>query len=93
MRIRYTATARSETAALLAHIATDNPLAAAAVAAAIKTAVARLRYLRRVTNDTDDPLVHIQIARPFDYLIFYSVEGDQLLIRHLWHPKRQRPMD
>jgi plasmid stabilization system protein ParE len=92
MRARYTATARVEIDAILSHIAVDNPPAALAVATAIKAAVARLRYFRRVTPDTNDPNVHMQIAEPYGYLIFYSVEGDDLMIRHVWHPSRQRPL-
>lgn len=52
MRLRYTATARAETDDILAHIANDNPSAAAAVGAAIKAAIARLRDFPRIGAET-----------------------------------------
>jgi plasmid stabilization system protein ParE len=48
MKIRYTATARAEAEEIFTHIARDNPVAAAAVAATIKGAVARLAVFPRI---------------------------------------------
>jgi plasmid stabilization system protein ParE len=91
MRTRYTATARSEADEIFRHIAKDNPVAAAAVAAAIRTAIARLAAFPRIGAATNDPNVLIKIARPYQYLIFYSVERDAVIIRRVRHPARPRP--
>jgi plasmid stabilization system protein ParE len=91
MRIRYTATARAETNDILAHIAEDNSSAAVAVGAAIKTAIARLGSFPRMGTETDDTRVYMKIARPYQYLIFYSVVGSTVLIHNVRHPARQRP--
>ncbi len=48
MNIRYTATARAEAEAIFEHIARDNAVAAAAVAAAIRNAIARLAVFPRI---------------------------------------------
>ena len=91
MRIRYTATARSEADEIFQHIARDNLVAAAAVAAAIKDAIARLVVFPRIGAATNDPNVFTKIARPYHYLIFYSIDRDTIIIRRVRHPARRRP--
>ena len=91
MRTRYTATARAEANEIFAHIARDNPVAAAAVAVAIKDAIARLAIFPRIGTATNDPKVFIKIARPYHYLIFFSVERETVVVRRVRHPARQRP--
>ena len=91
MKIRYTATALAETNDILAHIAEDNSSAAVSVGAAIKTATARLSSFPRMGTETEDAGVYMKIARPYDYLIFYSVVGSAVLIHNVRHPARQRP--
>ena len=91
MRIRYTATARAEADEIFNCIERDNPVAAAAVAAAIKDAIARLGIFPRVGAATNDPNVFVKLARPYHYLIFYSLERDTVIIRRVRHPARQRP--
>lgn len=91
MKIRYTATARAEAEEIFKHIARDNAVAAAAVAAAIKEAIARLADFPRIGAATNDPRVFTKIARPYHYLIFYSIEHGTVIIRRVRHPARQRP--
>jgi plasmid stabilization system protein ParE len=90
MIVRYTATAREETAEILARIAADNPGAAAAVSAAIKSALKHLRTFPRLGAQTNTPGVYLRIARPYHYLIFYSIAGDTVFVLHLRHPARLR---
>ena len=91
MNIRYTATARAEADEIFKHIARDNTVAAAAVAAAIRDAIERLAVFPRIGAATNDPKVFTMIARPYHYLIFYSIERDTVIIRRVRHPARQRP--
>jgi plasmid stabilization system protein ParE len=91
MKIRYTATARAEATEVFNHIARDNAVAAAAVAAAIKHAIARLAVFPRIGAATNDPSIFIKIARPYHYLIFYSIERGTVIIRRVRHPARRRP--
>ena len=91
MRIRYTETARAEATEIFKNIARDYPDAAATVAAAINGAIARLAVFPRIGAATNDPSVFIKIARPYHYLIFYSIERDTVMIRRVRHPARQRP--
>ena len=92
MTVRYTATARAEADDILARIAADNPVAAVAVAAAIKAAVDRLRYFPRIGSETDDEGVFMRITRPYHYLIFYSIAGKTVFIQNVRHPARRRPL-
>lgn len=91
MRIRYTETARAEAVEIFEYIAQDNPAAAADVAASINAAISRLAVFPRIGAETNDPSVFIKIARPYHYLIFYSIERDTVMIRRIRHPSRRRP--
>ena len=91
MKVCYTATALAETNHILARIAEDNSSAAVAVGAAIKTATARLGSFPRMGAETEDAGVYMKIARPYQYLIFYSVVGSTVLIHNVRHPARRRP--
>ncbi len=91
MRVLYTATALTEADDILAHIADDNPAAAAAVGAAIKAAIAQLLPFPRIGAETDEPSTYIKIARPYRYLIVYRIDGDTVVIRNVRHPARRRP--
>jgi plasmid stabilization system protein ParE len=61
-----------------------------AVVAAIKDDIATLTLFPRIGSATDDPAVLIKIARPYHYLIFYSIAGNAVLIRRVRHPARQQ---
>jgi plasmid stabilization system protein ParE len=91
MSPRYTDTARDETNDIFAHIAKDNSHAAAEVAATIEATISRLLAFPRLGSPTNVAGVHMTIARPHPYLIFYSIEDDELVIRNVRHPARRRP--
>jgi plasmid stabilization system protein ParE len=76
---------------LLATIAPDNPSAAANVAIAIAKTIARLSAFPHLGSRTDVASLWLTIARPYAYLIFYTVENDTLVIRNIRHPAKQRP--
>jgi plasmid stabilization system protein ParE len=90
MKVRYTVTASADTAELLARIAADNSAAARAVAAAIKAAVDRLAVFPRIGALTDMEGVCMRIARPYRYLIFYSIVKDDVFVLRVRHPARRR---
>jgi plasmid stabilization system protein ParE len=90
MTVRYTATASVNIAVLLARIGADNPGAASAVAAAIKTAVDRLAIFPRIGSATDADGVYMRVARPYRYLIFYSIVDETVFVLSVRHPARRR---
>ena len=90
MRLLYTDIARGEANDILAHIAQDNSTAAGDVADAIGSAIARLLAFPLLGSRTDVIGVRMIIARPHPYLIFYSIEDDELVIRNIRHPAQHR---
>jgi plasmid stabilization system protein ParE len=93
MRVRFAAAARIELDEILAHISADNPVAATGVAGAIRAAAGKLGSFPRIGSATNDPKILIQIANPYRYLIFYSIEPDAVIIRRVRHPARRRSAD
>ena len=91
MRVRYTATALRDIDEILARIAGDNPSAAAAVAIAIRTSVARLAAFPRIGAETDIPGIFVKLVRTYRYLIFYRIDGHTVVVRNVRHPARRRP--
>jgi plasmid stabilization system protein ParE len=89
MKVLYTATARADIAELLARIAADNPAAARAVAAALKAAVDRLPAFPHIGSLTDADGVHKRVARPYRYLVFYSIVEEAVLVLNVRYPARQ----
>ena len=89
MKVRYTATARADIAELLARIAADNPAAARAVAAAIKAAVDRLPAFPHIGSLTDADGVYMRVARPYRYLVFYSIVEETVFVLSVRHPARR----
>ena len=90
MRARYTDAALDEADDILAHVRNDSAAAAAEVAAIIETMIARLLAFPQLGSQTDVTGVRVAIARPHSYLIFYSVDDDELVIRNVRHPARRR---
>jgi toxin ParE1/3/4 len=91
MTLRYAETALREVDDILAYIARDNPPAAAAVGVAIKAAATRLRSFPHIGAETDQAGAYMKIVRPFRYLIFYTIDGDWIVIRNVRHAARRRP--
>jgi plasmid stabilization system protein ParE len=86
MRALYTESAYRDIGDILSRVAADKPNSAADVARAIRAAIARLQSFPELGAKTNKPGIYMQIARPFDYLIFYRIVGDTLVIRHVRHP-------
>jgi plasmid stabilization system protein ParE len=93
MKVRFTDSARIDLQELLARIATDNAPAAAAVSLAIKEATVRLSLFPRIGAETDQPGIFMKIARPYQYLIFYRIDRDTVVVRNVRHPARKRPSE
>lgn len=90
MKVRYTETARREAEEIFERIVADNPAAAAAVVRAVRRAITTLGRFPLMGSKTDDPTVLVKIARPYHYLIFYTIEDEVLFIRRVRHPARRR---
>jgi plasmid stabilization system protein ParE len=93
MRVRYTATALAEAEAILSYIAERNSSAAAAVRERIERTIATLAVVPEMAQLTDEPGVRRMPLRSYPYLIFYTVDDDELVILHVRHGARRLPWE
>jgi toxin ParE1/3/4 len=88
MRVRYTATALEEIEDILAYIAKDNSTAALRVSVAILAIIDRIAEFPRTAVATDSPGIRVVPVLPYRYLIFFSVDKDEVVVRNVLHSSR-----
>ena len=91
MKVRYTKAALKHIAAIVDHIQLDNPSAATDVRDAIHSTIDKVVAFPSIGSDTDRPDILMIPARPYTYLIFYTVTDAWINIRYVRHPARRRP--
>jgi toxin ParE1/3/4 len=91
MRIRFTATAFAEITDIRDYIAKDNPAAARAVVLRIEQVVAHIANFPHIARAIDETGVRMFPVGPFPYLIFYTLEGNEIIIRNVRHGRRRQP--
>jgi toxin ParE1/3/4 len=93
MKIRYTETALIEIDEIFAFIATDNVTAARAVVDRTQATIDRLSQFPRlghIANEND--VRSIQVGR-YPFLIFYTIDQNEVVILHVRHTARRRPWE
>jgi toxin ParE1/3/4 len=90
MRVRYTPSALGDIEALFSFIARDNPHAAARVVERIERSVSLAAAFPGVGRDTDESGVLVLPVPRTPYLIFYSINGEQLTVHQIRHGARRR---
>jgi len=90
MRVRWTETAFAELGEIHSYIAKENPPAARAVVLRIEQVTTRLARFPRMGSATDAPGVRVFPTLPFPYLVFYTIEAEEVVIRNIRHASRQR---
>jgi toxin ParE1/3/4 len=94
MRIRYTETALAEIDAIFSYIEADNPAAAAAVKARIEHTIGLIGRFPKIGRVKYQQIVRMLPARRYpQYLIFYAIEGDEVVILNVRHGTRRTPWD
>jgi plasmid stabilization system protein ParE len=91
MRVRYAATALAELSDIFSYIARHDRAAAARVVAHIEESAARLARFPRMGTPKYKPGVRMIPLRRYPFLIFYTIELDQVLILSVRHAARKRP--
>ena len=91
MKVRYSAAALSDVHDILDYIARDNAAAATAVAMRLEQLVARIGEFPRMGYAVDEGGVRVVPIGRFPYLVFYTVEGENVVILHVRHAARLRP--
>jgi plasmid stabilization system protein ParE len=93
MRARYTDTALVELDDAVSYLIERNPSSAAALAGLVDAAVARLLDHPYAAEETEMPGVRRVYIRRFRYSVFYTVEGDEIVILHIRHAARRWPWE
>jgi len=93
MRIRFTETALDEVEDILSYITQHNPSAAVKIADAITQAVARAAERPESSPVVYENNVRAKMVGRFQYRVYYSVRGDELIIRNVRSTRRQRPWE
>jgi len=93
MKVRFTATAFAEINEIHDHIAKDNPTAAKAVILRVEQVIARIARFPLIARAVDPSGVRVFPVGPFPYLVFYTVEADEVIIRNVRHGRRRRPSE
>jgi plasmid stabilization system protein ParE len=91
MRVRYTEPAAEELEAIISYFLEVAPAVVADFAESIDHAVSQLLENPYLVQETEHPGVRRWYLRRFRYSIFFTVEGDELVILHIQHAARRWP--
>ena len=94
MRVRYTQTALAEIDEIFSYIEADNPAAAAVVKAHIEHTIALIGRLPKMGRVKYRQTVRMLPVRRYpQYLVFYSIAGNEVVILNVRHGARRSPWD
>jgi toxin ParE1/3/4 len=93
MKVRYTETALVEIEELFAYVAERNRRAANLVLDRTWQTIAALADFPELAAKTDMPGVRLRQIGNFPYLVYYTVEGGDVVILHVRHAARPRPWE
>jgi toxin ParE1/3/4 len=92
MRVRYTETALAEIESIFSYIEADNPGAAVAVAAQIHHTIALIGRAPKMGRVKYRQVVRMLPVRRYrQYLVFYTIEGNEVIILNVRHAARRHP--
>jgi toxin ParE1/3/4 len=93
MRVQYTDTALDEIDKIISNIARENPIAAAEVADAVRETVRRAIERPASAPVVYEGNVRAKMVGRYQYRMYYTVSGDELIVRNVRSTKRQRPWE
>jgi len=91
MKVRYSASALADIDDILGYLSRHNRSAAATVGMTIEHTVVRLAEFPNSAQETDTTGIRMTPAGRYPFLIFYSVEPDEIHIIRILHGARRRP--
>jgi plasmid stabilization system protein ParE len=91
MNVRYTLTALAESDEILAYLRERSPAAAAAIARQIELVVSWIAEFPQMGHSVDDTGLRMLPVGRYPYLILYTAEKDEVVIRNIRHAARRRP--
>ena len=93
MKVRYTDTALVEVEQIFSFIAERNRAAAIAVRERIEQTISVLGEIPEMAQATDEPSVRRVPVRSYPFLIFYTVQAEEVVILHVRHGARRAPWE
>ena len=93
MKVRYTVPAQADLDDIYTYISSNNPFAAERIKRHIKIDADLLGDLPFISRESDFPGIRVRKVRHYPYLIFYSIEADEVHILHVRHGARRAPWE
>ena len=93
MRVRYTRKALAEIDGIISYIARDIERAADKVAAAIYEAIQLISRRPEISPFVFQEEIRGKMVGRYPYRIFYSVGGDEIVIRNVRSTRRRLPWE
>ncbi len=91
MRVRFTRPALRDLEKIASFVSEKNPQAASDIVARLTELGWSLRDNPEEGMKTDEPDTYVLVAPKIHYLIFCSIESNQIDIAHFRHTSRLRP--
>lgn len=91
MRLRVSPQAYADIAQIHEYIAQHSPEAAAAVVAQIRVTSLLLARYPALGHATDIPGVRVFPTARYPYLVYHTVQQDELVVIHVRHGRRDAP--
>jgi toxin ParE1/3/4 len=94
MKVRYTDTALAEIDEIYFYIAEDNLAAADRVVGQVEHPIGLIGKRPKIGHPKYRQFVRILPVRRYpQYLVFYAIEGDEVVILNVRHGARRRPWE
>jgi plasmid stabilization system protein ParE len=93
MKVSFTETAYAELGDIHSFLIQINPTAARTVVARIESTVRQLGMFPYIGRPKYRQNVRMFPVRRFPYLIFYTIEADEVVILSIRHAARRRPAE
>ena len=91
MRVRFTRPALHDLETIVSFVGKTNPQAASEIVACLTKLGWSLSDNPEEGMKTDEPDTYVLVVPKIHYLIFYSIESNQIDIVHFRHTSRLRP--
>jgi plasmid stabilization system protein ParE len=89
MTVRYTPSSLAELDEILDYISPRSPQGALNVKARIQTIITMIGVHPFIGTATNHPGIRRVAASPYPYLVFYEIEGEDIIIRRIRHAARK----
>lgn len=93
MKVRYTATALIEVKEIFAYLSERNQTAAKRVVARVEQTIQNLADFPEMAQEADEPGTRRMPVGRYPFIVFYTIENDEVVILHVRHGARQWPWE